>query len=721
MVLAETATGHHEIAKYNVERITENSLTVPIEVPSTVGKVEPYIYPHKSVPSGTRGSIPDIWSGYDGYRDRLLGYFSKVKLGKGFRFFLDPLGSQLSLADETDYLVPDSRAFLLEWESYIRTTYPNIEEAYRAWGLEEAGAMGPAELARIYPLCANELTIPYMYNPATHKTLRLADVLECRWWYDFLNCRNKSIQYYMNGIANVLKRQVANAPVVYNWTMNHPMFINTQANGGFDGLGISANIRGQRLINRVAVPAYSEVEQSARRLWCIETSAGPELDPDPSVSETSSPGIPFASHDLVSQEVVDLKRAGFKGFFIGSFHDDVSNTGRNDWLRTPNALDWLRGASATNNSDAREASFSPAVLPYPVGNPGPAIIGPIGNTGVTWMPTYDPGMLIDWWPSFYGYTMNLTSDKGPETVMVSLRGKREAHFFVSDSKVADAKLVTARTINGAPIPIKVTNKNLFVMEFPDKSPVIFNTAGQDLTPMEAVTDSLEQLDNLYTYATALKSEGIEGSKVAREEAHTEFIRRNYTVAYRAARDGIGRLLSDTAPYIWIEGETPEISTFDDAPSLAGASQGRYLRVSNYNNPPREYGVHYPFNVLAKGRYNIWLAGTPPAADVSPIQWALKDNQRSDPADPKPHGALYANDKFGWILLGTETFHEPGPNTLAIYVTDRAPATNRYFYGIDAIFITTGSEPPNGRIMPEPIDPNSIQRSSTNKRDRTKDK
>ena len=750
IVLAETTTGHNEVAKYTSEKIVDNNLTVPVEAPATVGKVVPYIYPHKSVPSGTRGSIPDIWSGYDTYRDHLLAYFSKVKLGKGFRFFLDPLGAQLSLADETDYLVPDNRAFLLEWESYIRTTYPNIEEAYRAWGLEEASSMTADELARIYPLWANELSIPDMYDPVKHKTIRLADVIECRWWYDFLACRNKSIQYYMNGMANVLKRQIADVPVVYTWTMNHPMFINSQKSGGFDGLGVAANIRGARLINRMAVPAYSEVEQSARKMWCIETSAAPELDPDPSVAETSSPGIPFASHDMVAQEITDLKRAGLKGFFPGSFRDDAANTGRNDWLRTPNALDWLRSSGDSVTSETRAADFSPAVLPYPMSTPGPAIIGPIGSTGVTWMPTYDTGKLFDWWPSFYGYSLNLTSDQNPQTVMVSLRGKREVHFFVTPSdsgarptegkgsgsklsqaksfvsklapaRVSAASLISAKTINGAAIPIKIVNPYLFSMEFPDNTPVIFDTAGQELTPLEAVEDVLTQMDGLYRYASAIKSEGIEGAKVAVNEAHLEFSKRNYTVAYTAARDGIGRLLQDTAPYIWIEGENYELSTFDDSPTLPGASQGRYLRVSNYNNPPREYAVHYPFNILAKGKYNIWMAATPPAADVSPVQWALTDNQRREPADPKPHGALYANDKFGWILLGTAKFDQPGPNVLGIYVTGRAAATNRYAYGIDAIFITTGSEPPNGKIMPEPIDPNTIPKTINNKRANTKDR
>lgn len=711
LILAETTTGHNEVAKHTLVKMTDNNLTVSVEAPATVGKVVPYLYPHKSVPSGTRGSIPDIWSGYDTYRDRLLTYFSVVKPGKGFRFFLDPLGAQLSLSDETDYLVPDSKAFLLEWESYIRTTYPNVEDAYHSWGLEEASALTPKELARLIPLWANDVSIPYMYDPTTKKTLRLADALQCHWWLDFLACRNKGVQYYMNSLANVLKHQVADVPVVYNWTMNHPIFINSEKSGGFDGLGISANLRGTRLVNRIAVPAYSEVEQCSRRIWYIEASAGPEIDADPTVPDTSSPGIPFGSQGVVTQEVTDLRRTGLKGFFPGSFRNDTANNGRNDWLRTPNALDWLREAGTSVAADSHAAEFAPTVLPYPIGNPGPAMIGPIGNTGALWIPTFEQGRTHDWWPAFSGYTIDVSSDQNPETVVVSLHGKHDGNFFVD----RDAKLVSARSVTGVPIPVKVLKKGLFSISFPDKNPVIISSGGQQMDPIEAADDAITQLELLFKYASSIKSEGLEAAKVAREEARMEYLKHVYPAANVAARNGIDRLLADTAPYVWIEGEMFDgITTFDDAPLLPGASKDRYLRVSNYNNPPREYAVHYPINIVAKGRYNIWMAATAPAADVSPFQWAIADNQRRDPADPNPHGALYANDKFGWILLGTANFDRPGSNKLAIYVTGRAPANGRYSFGIDAIFLTTASDPPYGRVMPEPMETGSLTHAKDNK-------
>jgi hypothetical protein len=124
-------------------------------------------------------------------------------------------------------------------------------------------------------------------------------------------------------------------------------------------------------------------------------------------------------------------------------------------------------------------------------------------------------------------------------------------------------------------------------------------------------------------------------------------------------------------------------------------------------------VHYNINVATGGKYNIWVAATPPGPDTSPFQWTLSDNQRRDPADPNPR-SYYANDRFGWILLGTATFKEREQNTLAIYVTGRAAATARYSFGIDAIFLTTSSNPPFGRHMPMPVDPNSIPKAGRKK-------
>src|SRR5205085_1985844 len=49
------------------------------------------LYPHKTLKSSRTGSLPDLWAGFDIYRDRLLATLGGVKFGPGLRFFIDPL------------------------------------------------------------------------------------------------------------------------------------------------------------------------------------------------------------------------------------------------------------------------------------------------------------------------------------------------------------------------------------------------------------------------------------------------------------------------------------------------------------------------------------------------------------------------------------------------------------------------------------------------------
>src|SRR5581483_5500725 len=72
-----------------------------------------------------------------------------------------------------------------------------------------------------------------------------------------------------------------------------------------------------------------------------------------------------------------------------------------------------------------------------------------------------------------------------------------------------------------------------------------------------------------------------------------------------------------------------------------------------------------------GRYNFWLAGTPPGPSTSPIQWRINQEPAQEVADPTPRGPLYLNDRFGWLLLGTANLKKGERQRLTIYVTDRA--------------------------------------------------
>src|SRR5439155_171780 len=96
---------------------------------------------------------------------------------------------------------------------------------------------------------------------------------QSRFWADLRQCRNESIVYHMNVIADLLKREVANVPVLYTYTQQGRIFTNTQTSGGFDGLGVSAYGRGSSLVTGGADAAYSQAAESRKTTLPFPSSA----------------------------------------------------------------------------------------------------------------------------------------------------------------------------------------------------------------------------------------------------------------------------------------------------------------------------------------------------------------------------------------------------------------------------------------------------------------
>ncbi len=81
------------------------------------------LYPQRVFAPGTPESrLPDLWQGYDEYRDRLLTWFRRVRLGPGFRYFLDPLTDKLALAGEVENVIPTTEGFRMDFQAWLRST-----------------------------------------------------------------------------------------------------------------------------------------------------------------------------------------------------------------------------------------------------------------------------------------------------------------------------------------------------------------------------------------------------------------------------------------------------------------------------------------------------------------------------------------------------------------------------------------------------------------------
>jgi hypothetical protein len=729
--------------------------SAPMDVPDTVARPIALLLPHKTLGTDRQGSLPDLWNGFDGYRDRLLPYLEAIKFGVGLRFYLDPLARHLAMNQDADALVPDSDAFRLEWESYLTKNYSGPDDVKTHWLLTDS-FKSIAELARLIPLWSRDRGLPYLFDPANKRVYRVqqSDSLFSYWWTDYQQWRNQSIGYYMNGLADTLKHQVADVPVVYTWTGQETFFAGADPAGGFDGLAVTTGAQDPHRLAQVTGLAYSQAEQSLRAMWLIASEIHPNAPlnstrvakpttPPAISSAVSSPAASPAISNVTAtgyntnremeNDLTDLRRIGIKGLFVHALQPTATATAaEGNWLGVPESLDWLHTFASGLTADAGIANFTPRVLYYPQSVPGPARTTLIpGTSGVYWLPADIAGKPLTWWPTFVGYTMQRGPDQPEETVLISLTGARKTMIFVPDIST-----VQAHSAEGTPIPLtqmsqlkqfnslksltqlkslkslNQVNKNAAEVTI-DATPTIFIANGQEIALEAAARDAIDQLGLLEAMAHLDKQTSVNLGQdaladVEFKQAQLYFKQMNFATAYAAARQMIDHLTDIVRPYVWLEGENATGHNFTEVAPNAEASGGGYLRL-NTPNPPHYpvpvYAARYSFDIPNDEEYRVWIAGTLPGPETSPIAWYIDRQPEQEPSATTPQGPLYLQDHFGWYQLGTIRL-EKGTRNLTIKVTDRAAATNLYSFSIDAILLmpTRREFTPNATIRPIPIDP-----------------
>jgi hypothetical protein len=652
------------------------------------------LYPHRSLAVGSGNSIPDLWVGFDNYRDKVIHLLSTVKFGPGLRFFLDPLGHQLGLSDEADYLIPDSPIFRMEWEAYLTRKYPSISRLNAAWSIQEGEAAKYKDAARLIPLWSSNKGVPYLMDQVTGRMSKVAD--NSRFWTDFHEYRNDAISYYMNTIADVLKREVANVPVVYTHTKHHRMFTNAAEVGGFDGLGVAAYGRGSALVTGGADAAYSQVQESGKALWCIVTEML-----DANIGAKSQNG--YGTKQALFYDLDWLRGIGAKGFFINGFQvTPATGAQHTQFLNTPEQLDWMKEYGTRLSTDSGLIHAQPKVLPFPERVAGLVHPGPIGNTGVWWVPSLLVGRPMSYGASYAGYTMD--APEGDTLVIWSLRGVRETHLAVKDPK-----RVQAYSVDGTPLKFKIDPKKKVCSIKIDEIPVVFRTGGQEMYPVEAIEDTLSEAGVLIKKGKADK-QPVDTLDLGLTRAETNYRHGDMGMAMSMASNVLGQLIELMQPYSWIEVEGAEAHTFSEAASIPSASNSSVLQLNTTSRPPREgYTVQIKFTVPEDDKYTFWLSGTPPGQGASPFAWVIDtgDPVTSDLATLS--GTSFLSDQLVWMNLGQQPLKR-GRHTITLKVTDRAAALNAYYLVLDSLLITRYGFVPSGVIRPK-IDANYLAKAA----------
>jgi hypothetical protein len=638
------------------------------------------LYPHGALRPGRAGTVPNVWDGLDPYRDRLLLGLGKVAFGPGLRFFLDPIGPPVALDGDADSFVPDSPAFRLEWEAFLSRKYPTMEALATAWALMDREIRDHRGASGLVPLWSRSKGVPFLLDPADGKRYQVGGG-ESRYWADLQECRDGGLTYAMGAMADLLKREVADVPVLFTHTGLSRLFTVSSAPGGWDGLAASVSGQGTTLRTASAEAAVSQISDAGRPVWFVVSEIG----------ESVGAGLAYATREALFADLDRLRALGARGAFVrGVAGATPGANGLAGVVADPGRVPWL-GEYARRPGIGAVGPASPRTLPFPAAAAGLVNSGPIGTGRVWWVPSLAPGRAMEFGASYAGYTIRLP--EGESLVLWSLKGPRDTRL-----SVADPRKVQAYDPEGAPVEIKADVKARTARLIVRETPIVIRTAGQEAFPIEAVEDALRELRGLVSEAQALKLPA-QDFRYRLDTAEARYRHRDMATAFAMCSQALAAIVDLMQPYSWHDAEYAAAHTFTEVMSDAGASGGMYLALSATAAPPRDgYSLQLAFRVPADGSYDVWLACTPPAPTVSPFAWIVDSGQTQTSAEGVVVGSTYLADRFAWVSLGKVAL-KAGNHTFTLRVTDRASVGAAYSLAVDALLVTRSPFTPRGIAKP----------------------
>jgi len=679
--------------------VDESSALVPVTSANSMDSVV-LLYPQQVfAPTSTEGHLPDLWQGYDDYRDKLLAFFSHVHLGKGFRFFIDPFNDRIGMGGDVPNLVPTSQGFHLAFEAWLEKRYKTADDLNRGWGIKQRDLPDFVTAARCIPLWGGVRGVASVYDPQKSVSYGVGNrpTIQSRYWQDLNEFKTTSVRGYMNGIADVLKSAVADVPVVFKAASPDKIFVNDRTVGGFDGLGIEAFGHGLQLETKCSAPVFAMAEESSTNCWLIASDTAPS----PDANSSAKGALGYGSKAEMFDDWNDLAESGARGVFTYALQRLPVDTYKSmNVAAIPDQLGWMSGFAgdfARANGEASSAAIP--VLWYPAWavreNPG---IRRLSN-GVWWLPSFRTGQVVPLGSKLRAYALDDPNGALPTYVLWSPHGAltqvnftfgKTSHPVIEDPL---GNLIKVK-IKGGVYTVPVGEQPILVVRAP-KLPL----------PLELVADAEKQADALVALADKRKIP-IEQYKdeyyyaknspgLADEDVQLKFTR------YLRLIDALNDFLR---PFAWIEGENAAHNSFDALVPNADASNGAYLSLDNPKDPPaldsggRGYSVSYNFTVNAAGRYAIWLAGSRLDNDTaSTFTYAVDDGPAEQVRDVPAEGTPYGS--FAWSDIGEVTLDHPGRHSITIVVDGRRRSDSHYSLAIDSICVTSVMFTPDGTTLP----------------------
>ncbi len=623
------------------------------------------------------GSFGDLWEGMEGYAGRLTRHLKALRFGPGFRFFLDPIAAGDGTIGQEDGIFPSSHVFRTGFKEYLQRN-GGVSTLNIRWRTTDRQILTVEHAARVIPMWARNDPPDgdgWLFDPEDKVAYRCIPK-DSRIWDDLENFRAEWLRRWMNNISSSIKQDGVNAPVLFSWASYHPIFNNTPAPSGYDGLGAQIYGAPDTVARTAAAFALAQVEEADRNTWLIATRlAGP-------IGENGEP-TPLRTAEDVRKSWQAIREAGFRGCFL-------------DPRQLPDATAQLKALAAQVSADRTAMAEKVPVMFFPMPLATSDRLARL-QTGVWWLPSGMPARLLRYGDGIMGYQIDRPF--GEEhvvrnaVVMWSTDGKRDATFYYDGLSPVDVYDNTGKQLK---LKMKKGQLKLALSEEPIVATGLDPIA---LFPLELAVTHLQEFDDLLSAAEAQKLD-TKSMRFLFEEAKKSLAPNSAGAVYNSILPYLISLRQAVSPFVWLEGENTSGHNMNGIAFLAGSSNGTYLKLDKKKAPPSgSYRVRYVFEIRRDATYEIWIAGKVPGRPgVSPLVWQLDEEPEAQVTSASPHGSDYTPG-MAWYSLGKTTL-KVGRHTLSLRVPESsATAEGKYAGGIDVIMLTRDGSKPSGIDKP----------------------
>jgi hypothetical protein len=567
--------------------------------------------------------IPNLWEGFEAYRDTLLTFFSRVKLGKGFRFFLDPLTPRLGLTEEMKQVIPSSSTFSKAWVNWLASKYRTVEDVHVAWKMPERNFHTFSEIADVLPLWSPNGKGAYMlYQRKTGQLFRVSLISNdtkssnyTPFWSDYHAFLAETTRDYMNDIAIALKRGVADVPVVYRAQETSDLFqvgrenravVRANAQGlqdrwDFDGVILETSTQ------LAAGYLYAQANDAPRPLWLGALSP-----------ERSSPP---------TTQFPRMEEIGARAFF----------TATTDEEQTSLAAQYL-----SHSKGNTRLQKPPQVIPYPVNER--SLTPQRLTNGDWWLPSRRSAVLYDFASAGHAYAFK----ENDEVVYYFWNPYETRDIHIPVPKQADLK--NAKPLIASDAAHMTRKKDTLTLTIGPEPIRLLNYPGLPI-PHEAFSESFDEAWRLYEtvergdYGPAARTNaGRLGSYLRNlQRGEKQDDSKLTMLLIKDLYNTLDGLRKTARNYAWREAEELP-NRFDQIIELPGAGNNQVLQVGARDTTLTPATVNFRLTINKERVYHLWYAASPNA----PLSiWIDKVRAEVGPGDVSVMGDPYAGGKLVW--------------------------------------------------------------------------